>query len=396
MSTHRYIDRICLTVVAITLIITMLFMNAEGLGIQAAASTMGYESRLFDDTRVHTVNIVMDDWEDFISTCENEEYSQCAVIIDNESYKNVGIRAKGNTSLSNVSSLDSERYSFKIEFDHYDSSNSYYGLDKLCLNNIIQDNTYMKDYLCYKMMGDLGVASPLCSFVYITVNGEDWGLYLAVEGVEESFLTRNYGSNYGELYKPDSMSMGGGKGGAPEPKGGMENMAFDNENTGLKDKINKAVDIDESITDNERSKEGFTPGVGEGTRDRMMMGSSDTLLVYTDDEYDSYSGIFDSAKTEISDSDKDRLIASIKALNEGDIESSVDIDSVIRYFAVHNFVCNFDSYTGSMIHNYYLYEEDGLLSMLPWDYNLAFGGFKSDTDAKSLVIPLTLPYREET
>ena len=51
-----------------------------------------------------------------------------------------------------------------------------------------------------------------CSFVYITVNGEDLGLYLAVEGVEESFLKRNYGSDYGELYKPDSMSLGGGRG----------------------------------------------------------------------------------------------------------------------------------------------------------------------------------------
>ena len=40
-----------------------------------------------------------------------------------------------------------------------------------------------------------------------------------------------------------------------------------------------------------------------------------------------------------------------------------------------NFVLNYDSYTGNMLHNYYLYEKDGKLSMLPWDYNLAFGGF---------------------
>lgn len=44
------------------------------------------------------------------------------------------------------------------------------------------------------------------------LNGEDWGLYLAVESIEEAFLERNYGSDYGELYKPDSMSMGGGRG----------------------------------------------------------------------------------------------------------------------------------------------------------------------------------------
>lgn len=105
--------------------------------------------------------------------------------------------------------MNSERYSFKIEFDQYDKNKSYYGLDKQCLNNIIQDNTYMKDYLTYQMMNKFGVDTPLCSYVYISVNGEDWGLYLAVEGVEEAFLKRNYGSDYGELYKPDSMSFGG-------------------------------------------------------------------------------------------------------------------------------------------------------------------------------------------
>ena len=70
-----------------------------------------------------------------------------------------------------------------MEFDHYDNSKSYYGLDKLNLNNLIQDNTMMKDCLVYRLMGEFGVASPLCSYVYLTVNGEDWGLYLAVEGV---------------------------------------------------------------------------------------------------------------------------------------------------------------------------------------------------------------------
>ncbi len=67
----------------------------------------------------------------------------------------------------------------------------------------------MKDYLSYQMMGYFGVDAPLCSYVYLTVNGEDWGLYLAVE---ESFLKRNYGADYGELYKPDSQSLGGGRG----------------------------------------------------------------------------------------------------------------------------------------------------------------------------------------
>lgn len=118
----------------------------------------------------------------------------------------------------------------------------------------------------------------------------------------------------------------------------------------------------------------------------MMNGSDDVLLKYIDDNAESYSNIFESAKTNITEADKTRLIKALKKLSNGeDLDSTVDIDAVIRYFVVHNFVVNFDSYTGSMIHNYYLYENDGQMQMIPWDYNLAFGGFQSMGGATSLV-----------
>ncbi len=137
-----------------------------------------------------------------------------------------------------------------------------------------------------------------------------------------------------------------------------------------------------------RRKEEFTPEIVK---------CGDLSLIYSDDEYSSYSNIFGNAKTDITDEDKERLIASLKSLNENsDIENVVNVDEVIRYFVVHNFVCNFDSYTGSMIHNYYLYEEDGQLSMIPWDYNLAFGGFSaggggSDSATQMVNYPIDTP-----
>lgn len=481
MSTHKHFDKICCVVLALTLILTVLFMNAEHFGVQKASTVMGYEKTLFDTSKVHTINIIMDDWDEFTANCKSEEYYACTVVIDNEAYKNVAIRGKGNTSLSQVSN---DRYSYKIEFDHYDSTNTYYGLDKLCLNNIIQDNTYMKDYLTYQMMNEMGVASPLCSYAYITVNGEDWGLYLAVEGLEESFLQRNYGKDYGELYKPDSMNMGGGRGNGekfdmdeflndsesestdnnssqsdnqtqnnntipqmpdsnqeanannqmpggmggqrPNGNGGMfggqmpngqipgEQMpggstppelpsgetAIDpgaaNSQGGMTPPNNgTTTDGSTSDTNSQMQQGGAVPEMGGqrpdgnmqgGDKGGMRNGSDDVLLKYIDDEIESYANIFDSAKTDITDSDKTRLIKALKKLSNGeDLENTVDIDAVIRYFVVHNFVLNFDSYTGSMIHNYYLYENDGQMQMLPWDYNLAFGGFQSMGGATSLV-----------
>ena len=67
------------------------------------------------------------------------------------------------------------------------------------------------------------------------------------------------------------------------------------------------------------------------------------------------------------------------------------IDSVMRYFVVHDYVVNGDSYTGSIIHNYYLHENDGILSMIPWDYNLAFGSFQSSSGNKSVNSPIDSP-----
>lgn len=337
MSTSKRIDIVCLAGVLLAVLLTGFLLNAEAFGIETARTGMGYEDRLFDASFVHTIDIVMDDWEGFLENCGNKEYASCAVVIDGEAYKNVGIRAKGNNSLSSVASYGNNRYSFKVEFDHYESGKSCHGLDKLSLTSLIQDNTMMKDYLVYRLMDGFGVDAPLCSYAYITVNGEDWGLYLAAEGVEESFLQRNYGGGCGALYKPDSMNLGGGRPGAA--------------------------------------------------------GGEDVKLLYQGDDPESYPNIFENAKTDVSEADRRRLIASIRALNEEtDLEAVLDVDEILRYFVVHNFVCNFDSYTGQVVHNYYLYEKDGVLSMIPWDYNLAFGSFRSNAGAAEIVnFPIDTP-----
>ena len=72
MSTHKHFDKICYVVLAATLIFTILFMNAEKLGIQKASSVMGYEDKLFDTSTVHTINIIMDDWDVFTANCKTE------------------------------------------------------------------------------------------------------------------------------------------------------------------------------------------------------------------------------------------------------------------------------------------------------------------------------------
>ena len=114
MATSKNLERVCAIVLIVSLLASAGLVYVKANGGESTGQTMGYESRLFDTSRVHTIDIVMDDWDSFIENCESEEYSACAVVIDGESYKNVAIRAKGNTSLSSVRSLGSSRYSFKV------------------------------------------------------------------------------------------------------------------------------------------------------------------------------------------------------------------------------------------------------------------------------------------
>ena len=63
MSTHKQSDKICCVAIALTLILSVLFMNAEHFGVKKASAVMGYEKTLLDTSKVHTINIVMDDWD---------------------------------------------------------------------------------------------------------------------------------------------------------------------------------------------------------------------------------------------------------------------------------------------------------------------------------------------
>lgn len=190
------------------------------------------------------------------------------------------------------------------------------------------------------MMSFMGVPTPLTSYVWVTINQQDWGLFLAIEEPEEAFARRHFGKDYGILYKP-----------------------------------------------------GYTD---------VYAANKDLALQYIDDRIESYPNLFDNAKFDIDREDKERLIQSLKILDENkDLTKAVNIDEVLRYFVVQVFVVNLDSYLGPTGHNYFLYEEDGIISMLPWDYNLAYGTYAlgmpnpSNDTTQYVNFPINTPYTKE-
>ena len=391
MLRHKWISALIAVLMAAVVVITgFAVLCPDALAPLTAAYQPVYVQAM-DKTRVLSVVVEADaaQWAEMLENATQEEYIPANVTINGVTVSNVGIRPKGNSSLSTVAGDDTtDRYSFKIEFDHYIDGQSWLGLDKLALNNIQSDASYMKEYLSYDIMEYLGVASPLYAFADISVNGADWGFYLAVETLEDSYAQRTFGSDHGQLYKPDSMGNRG--------NGQMNEMLREQENAQEESPAGaataQAADTDkEAAPANERGGRRFG-GMGGGGGPGGGMASNGVSLQYTDDELSSYSAIFDTAVFQSTDLDYRRVITALKKLDAGgDPADCVEVEAVLRYFAAHTVVVNLDSYVSNMGHNYYLYEENGKLCILPWDYNLAFGGFQSRNASAVVNFPIDTP-----
>lgn len=293
------------------------------------------------------------------------------------------IRPKGNTSLTSIASdPTTDRYSFKLEFDHYVDGQTCFGLDKLILNNNYADATNMKEALIYDMYQYLGADASLYNYAKLSVNGEYWGVYLALEAVEDSFLLRNYGVQDGELYKPDSMNIGGGKDFGDFNADDIDFGDLDLGDMTLPDR-NAAPAEQKTAAAGERPADDFGFGGGKGG---FSMSGGGADLNYTDDELDSYETIWDGEIADTTKADHKRVVTALKNISEGNaLEDYMDVDNLLRYMAVHVFSVNEDSLSGMMAHNYYLYEAGGKLNFIPWDYNLALGGMGRSNDATSVV-----------
>lgn len=295
--------------VAFMLVILIVVMGVlPKLGVTINGQGQTYATDVFDQSKVTTVDITVDeaDFKKMLESPLDEEMYSADVVINGEKVENVGFRTKGNLTLRSVAQMeDSDRYSWKIDFDKYVDEQNLHGLKKLNLNNNYSDPSQMREYLAYSLMKKMGVPTPNFSYMYVTINGKEWGLYLGVEAIEETFLQQNFENARGDLYKPD--------------------------------------------------------GTGSD-------------LKWISDDISDYSGM--NLKTNKDTKDQSELIEMLDAINHGgDIEKYLDVDEMLRYFAVNTAVVNLDHYQGNLKHNYYLYEENGLFSILPWDYNMSFGGF---------------------
>ena len=376
-----------------------------------AARRSSYEQTLFDRSQPIVINIMIEQetWDNMIATAEDEVYCACDVEVNGTLYRNVAIRPKGNSSLSSVAGKGSERFSWRIKFDKYEKKQTCDGLDILILNNGFKDPGQLREAIAYDMYAFLDADASLYNYAIVSVNGEYFGCYLALECVDESFAERVYGEDYGELYKPeiiglndnnegeeaadndatdrpaagnedDGSSFGGSSGDSATaaPDANTERPAAGNEDDGSSfggssgDSATAAPDAntERPAAGNEDDGSSFGGSSGGRTQDTTTLAMA---LNYVGDDLDDYYGIWESSKFKSDEEDHAQVVEALKHICQGeDIDEYLDVENVLKYLAIQTFIYNHDGLTGNVTHNYYLYEKGGELNLIPWDMNEAF------------------------
>ncbi|MDD2301694.1 MAG: CotH kinase family protein [Eubacteriales bacterium] len=322
---------VCIVLALAAGIVILTLAGTFVAGVENESESL-YAEEIFN-TDIISIEILADEteWQNMLDNAINEQYIVADVIVNGIRIEDVGVRPKGNSSLTQVANSDSDRYSFRLQFDEYVKGQTCFGLESFVLNNMLGDNTYMKEYVSYELMRQAGVDVPLFGYADIQVNGSGWGLYLAVELYNDSYEERVFGDGEGTFYSVKKSGMG-------------------------------------------------------------QNGSAGGSLEYMDDSTASYGDIFDNVIGKGTESDYQQVVEAIRALSEGTaLEEYYDIDQILRYLAAHTLVVNLDSYSSSMAQNYVICEREGKITILPWDYNLSWGGFQSGNAASVVNFPIDTP-----
>ena len=127
-----------------------------------------------------------------------EQRIPCDITLNGVVLRNAGIRKKGGAG--SMSPLDNKP-GWSLKFDEFVSGQSYRGLDKLLLNNAVQDRSLLNEHLAYSLYRRAGLAAPRTAHALVMLNGRAYGFYVVREAFDKRFLRTAFGDGRGNLYE---------------------------------------------------------------------------------------------------------------------------------------------------------------------------------------------------
>ena len=157
---------------------------------------------VFDQSTLHEVRIEMDpgDWESLRANYLTNQYYAVNISLDNTVVQQVGIRSRG------TGSRDAAKPGLKVDFNKYVSGQEFHGYKSLVLDNLVQDASFLRERMAFKVFEAMGIPAPQNAFARLTVNGEYAGVYNLVEPVSKPFLKARLGDDSGNLFDYEYVS----------------------------------------------------------------------------------------------------------------------------------------------------------------------------------------------
>jgi hypothetical protein len=125
-------------------------------------------------------------------------YVKCKLIENGETtYADVAIKLKG--AAGSFRELD-DKPAFTINMNKHVKGQTFHAIDKFHLNNSVQDESYLCEWLCAELCRDAMVPTPRVTHARVWLNDRDLGLYVLKEGFDQTFLRRHFDDATGNLY----------------------------------------------------------------------------------------------------------------------------------------------------------------------------------------------------
>ncbi|MGL1903211.1 MAG: CotH kinase family protein [Fibrobacterales bacterium] len=182
---------------------------------------------LFGVDSVPTFNIIIDQEQlDILNDDPRaEEYVPASFSFGSQYYADVTVRYKGNigswlyentlhtselscaarfkiSKSSYIYPKTCQKLSLKVKFNTDSSPKQrFYGLKKLQLHSMNNDPSQMREQLGYWVFRMMGIPAPRTLYSRVQINGEDVGLYIAVENIDGRFTKAHFSSGDGNTYK---------------------------------------------------------------------------------------------------------------------------------------------------------------------------------------------------
>jgi spore coat protein H len=168
-------------------------------------------------------------------------------------YTNVAIHLKG--AAGSFRPVD-EKPALTLNFDKFASGQRFHGLQKIHLNNSVQDPSFLCEPICRELFLAAGLPTPRAAYATTELNGRDLGLYVLLEGWNKQFLKRHFGNTQGNLYdggfaKDITNPLAVNSGDNPEDRSDLEGLVTAAQEPDVNDRLarlEQVLDMDRFLT----------------------------------------------------------------------------------------------------------------------------------------------------